>query len=149
MSAMAPRIALIGTQRNSWREKFPTQNWSCSKAKATTTWRLVQRQRTGRSDNLSDNCQTQKGGRNDALNRLAPLSAPRLRRRRCTKRRCRAVAEIDVGAILAEKLLFLRRPEHHGARVHAGVGDDHFRRRCPMRVNRSKRKETDGGAEND
>ena len=58
-------------------------------------------------------------------------------------------AEIDVGAILAEKLLLLRRPEHHGARVHAGVGDDHFRRRCPMRVNRSKRKETDGGAEND
>jgi hypothetical protein len=33
------------------------------------------------------------------------------------------------GAVLAEKLLFLRRPAHHGPRVHAGVSDDHFPRR--------------------
>src|SRR6266403_142379 len=102
MSAMAPRIERIGTQRNSWREKFPTQNWSCSKAKATTTWRLVQRQRTGRSDNLSDNWQTQKGGRSDPSidslhhqHRFAAADAQ--------SGDAAPFAEIDVGAILAEK----------------------------------------------
>ena len=103
MSAMAPQIALIGTQRNSWREKFPTQNWSCSKAKATTTWRLVQRQRTGRSDNLSDNWQTQKGGRSDPSIDSLHHQRDGFAAADAQSGDAAPFAEIDVGAILAEK----------------------------------------------